>query len=337
MIDKSFPTGAIIPSIEVLKRFESSIYRNEVKDIPIEFTKGMTSDAAIDLAGNTDRWPVRNQKRRGTCVAFAVAACVEILLSDHDKRKSKLSPEFLYWWCRQKEYRPAGSLLGYEEGAIKLSQARDVLFERGICKEDLLPYRTGPRYQAYGLSHEAENGPSHDAKKDAIERTMEKGDYWHQLSDGDIVGEKSERIYRELKSGRPVAVGIPMFEFDNHFGTTNWTNLRTQTTGIVLGPTDFGLAKELEISPDGTEGIGLHIVSAHVVCFVGFEPDSKAEGGGWFIFRNSWGYRFGKHRKDDQSVPLVIRRQGYGAISVQHVEGYCWEFLSLRPDSRGVA
>ena len=311
--DRVFHTGAAIPSLEIAQLFESLNYSNSRRLRRQPATQ--TCQASYDDIDLTDAftagWPAIDQRPRNTCIAFAVASCVEAALARERGTLERLSPEFLYWCMRNKpEYEPDPLPPQYDEGATKLSQAAGVLSDLGICSEALAPYQRESTF--------SETPPSEAAFEDALLRRCEAVQYWDRSHDSAESISKAQIIYHELLEGRAVAIGIPIFEFTGHFGIDNWAEQTALSTGTVYGPTD---------SED--DQLDKVIVSAHAVCVVGFLSDQEAPDGGWFVFRNSWDRDFGKHANrfpDSPKLPGV----GYGMISFRHVDDFCWEFLSLR-------
>ncbi len=303
--------GGAIPGSKLVQKFQGAAYRNSRLTLPDAAQSGIVFDRTIDLSRwITTAWPVRDQQGRGTCVAFAAAACVELLEAKGRSAVEKLSPHYLYYCMREKaKYEPNPLPLNYNSGATKLWQAKGVLRDLGICTEEWAPY-------------EAAGAPSPGAEADAITRKRATAEYWDYRAHGPVNFYKSKRLYDELRAGRPVAVGLPTFSFGSRFGRSNWSSARARSMGIVFGPTD-------------RENIDRNawVVSGHVVCLMGFTPDANAGGGGWFIFRNSWGRRFGQdvqppRRGSVNSVP-AIPNKGYGALTVRHIDDFCWEYLSL--------
>ena len=311
--DRGFQTGAAIPSLEIAQLFESLNYSNSrrLRRQPVA-EASHASYGGIDLTDAFPAgWPAIDQRPRNTCIAFAVASCVEAALARERSVVERLSPEFLYWCMRNKpEYEPDPLPPQYDEGATKLSQAAGVLSDLGLCSEAMAPYQRTSTF--------SETPPSDEAFQDALLRRCEAVQYWDRSHDNAESISKAEVIYQELREGRAVAIGIPIFEFTGHFGIDNWAEQTTLSTGTVYGPTDS--------EDDQLDKI---IVSAHAVCIIGFVPDQDAPDGGWFVFRNSWGRDFGKHANrfpDSPKLPGV----GYGRISFRHVDDFCWEFLSLK-------
>ncbi len=302
-----------MPSLEVVQLFESHNYANacHLRRQPVTEPRH-TPYEDIDLTnGFDDGLQALDQRPRNTCVAFAVASCVEIALAKDEGAVERLSPEFLYWCMRNDPaYIPDPLPPQYEDGATKLSQARDVLRDLGICSEAVAPYQQPELFSPHP--------PSADAFADALRRKCEAVTYWDRNQDSAEPVHKAKVIYEELLNGRAVAIGIPIFEFTGHFGIDNWTEQTALSTGTVYGPTDR--------EDDQLDKL---IVSSHAVCIVGFQPDEAAPDGGWFLFRNSWARDFGKHVNrfpDSPKLPDI----GYGRISFRHVDDFCWELLSLK-------
>lgn len=97
-------------------------------------------------------------------------------------------------------------------------------------------------------------------------------------------------------------------------GDAAWFGHRARLDGHVLYPAP-------EVSTD------LGIQGGHTVCIVGYLRGGRY-GAGSFVFRNSYGPDvFGGapclNAKDDD---FVLPR-GYGYISIEDVDRYCWEFM----------
>ncbi|WP_422050661.1 hypothetical protein [Shimia sp.] len=94
-----------------------------------------------------------------------------------------------------------------------------------------------------------------------------------------------------------------------------WTIGSAWRTGVIPDPRSDALA-------DGQRQLG------HAICTVGRIDDTDAPGGGWFIFRNSWGTRFGYKRPQSRLLANVLA-PGYGAISARHIDVHCWGMMAL--------
>ncbi|SLN59304.1 hypothetical protein PSA7680_03107 [Pseudoruegeria aquimaris] len=310
ILDNDFGTGGCPPSAAVRAKICAEGYAQQVLEA-FNATRPLEDRPAIDLVEGLD-WPARDQWRRGTCTAFAAAALAEHAHARACGRLEAFSPEFLYW-CMRKEpgYTPDPGMPYYELGATKLDQARRVLADLGLCREKYAPYVPNP--------HTLMRRPSQSAWDDAAAHRFEPvlyDDFEGRRPDFDV----AHAIYEELSQGRPVALGLPIFGYRGNRALDNWTNSRTMNTGRVMGPVN---EPEL-VDPDA-------VVSGHVVCVTGYQPDPGSAAGGWFIFKNSWAARFNDPVMiyHPATVPAITRR-GYGAVSVAHVLGYTLELLSVK-------
>ena len=283
-------------------------------------TASLRDAPEIDLIAATGiDLPVRDQARRGTCIGFCTTACAEIALHAHTGENLQLSPEFLYWHLRQNP-DPDNPVPMWDRGATKLQQAAVLLPVHGLCREKFAPYRPYMRHRVYQpcdpnpisrvpVTYE----PSEAATRDAAGRLFEP------VVSHDFLGQKppvplAELVHSELAAGRAVSVALPIFrlkctDFDN------WTNWTTSSTGKVISPFE---------APDLVDRTS--IKSAHAVCITGFHHDHTGETDGWFVFKNSWHWRFGKHGSASVKVPS----RGYGLLSAKHVDVFAYEVLSLR-------
>ncbi len=133
-----------------------------------------------------DLLPIRDQGRRGTCVAFAMTAGHELL----DGGGSELSVEFLHWGAKQRDSLP-NSADGTTLAAAALS-----LTHLGQPLELAWPYddqrdQRAPLYR-----------PSDAAVREALAR---------QRRVGDSLDPSSEAIRAALVRGNVVALGITLF------------------------------------------------------------------------------------------------------------------------------
>jgi hypothetical protein len=261
----------------------------------------------IDLVGEAryPHWSAEDQGERNTCVGFAVASLVELrLLKKTSTDFLRLSPQFLYWHMRRQapERRPPG----WDVGATKLGQAKDVLTKYGICTWDDCPYP----------SHvEGTDGPEPNdaAKVGALKRKVTCTVY---EDDPDLTRRDehfARMVHKRLKAGRPVAVALPVYRLAAGGSATNWNLPEVQQHGRVQDP------------PQGWKPPS--DAPGHAVCVVGFQRDTDESNGGWFIFRNSAGLLWGASPGSSDRKPY-IPDPGFGAISASYIENYCWELLS---------
>jgi len=260
------------------------------------------------LHGRHRQWTIEDQDEGQTCVAFAAAACLELLRAGPGTAFTPLSAQFLYWHMRKHSWsNPLPP--DWENGATKLGFAREMLAQHGICREDLCKYpdRDSRRQQPDGPK------PSVAAETDARAGRVPVACYLDAPEPDARPSDMASRIHDLLVEGRPVAIAIPLFPLSPGSPDTTFNNAGTYSSGVVSDPL-----------PDTMP------VSGHAVCLVGYQRPSAsdAESGGWFIFRNSVGLQFGRHRDPTDTIAPIVPARGYGAISARYVQDYCWELYS---------
>ena len=139
--------------------------------------------------------------------------------------------------------------------------AIDALKRFGICLESEWPYNAFPI-----PDNVAQGPPPQTARTAALGRRI--------VSGGSLESTRSAAICTALAEGKPVLLGMPVYPF--------WTaSGQARRGGRVRRP----LPGEL---PGG----------GHAICAVGYREDTTAPGGGYVIFRNSWGTHFGSENHD---------------------------------------
>jgi len=176
------------------------------------------------------------------------------------------------------------------EGAT-LEEAAMVLLKDGVCEE---------RSCLYSLLAE----PSSFARRQALH---------HRFFPNCIRGgeDNAQMIVDVLRRGKVVVVSMPVFR-DPLLpdGPTNWTTNVGWAYGRVLNPPPLSV-----------------VIGGHAVCVVGFVPDSEENGGGYFIFRNSWGAIWAGQTPSEGNG--YSYGPGYGDISASYINKFLWEFLYL--------
>lgn len=276
-------------------------------------------------------WPVRDQgKSRGTCVSFAALAGLELRemkrlqgLPEKDRPAYvDYSEEFIYTRSRIElgSLGPVGEFGTHTSGATFLLQAAKAMIDFGVPMEKSLPYRYiqgVPDWVAVvpqNVSDEA-SGKKLDGKSVVVTLDNPPAKVEGQLTRPFPKGDVVRTIISFLSTGSAVAITLPVYPTANH---SPWTVGNAWKTGVIPDPT-------AAVKEAGSDKIG------HAICIIGMVPDPTAEEGeekGWFIFRNSWGTRFGYTRPRNPALDAVLA-PGYGAISYAHVGVECWGIMAL--------
>lgn len=133
--------------------------------------------------------PPVSQGPRNTCVAFSIAAMVQILSKD----PTDLSEQFIYWISKDRDRIPG------DVGTNPLVAMRAVA-ELGVCREETWPYRPEP-VDNQNPGHER---PSPAAFQEAKQRRLAAVE---QLPARDV-----QQIKAALAAGRPVLIGLMIGE-----------------------------------------------------------------------------------------------------------------------------
>jgi hypothetical protein len=201
--------------------------------------------------------PIREQADRGACVVFASLACLEYHLNRFGNQTGlDLSEQFHYWnMVTTTQHR-------------RLVSAYPLLASAGSCREITWPY--------YGKDMPGNDSQGPAPASAAAEAMAYRCNQVRRVPARDI-----SAIQAELRRGRMVAIGIPVYK--------SWYNSGTvRQYGNITVP----IAGEVN---DG----------GHAIALVGYADDPDYAGGGYFIVRNSWDSRWGT-----QSV----FGSGYGTI-----------------------
>ena len=259
--------------------------------IPITHPSVTSTTTAIDL--RLHPWPVRDQGRRGTCVAFGATACVEYWQGANQPSVPDFSEQFLYYQIKTNSGDPSKTTDG-----TWLQFARDMFIAPGICHERFAPY-VGP-IQTGAV---AGAPPSQPAITDARGFMINPPTYQRKPAS------PAATVLSLLGNGRPVAASFPVFT-DPTTGINNWGSRVGILYGKVFDPPFHSVAN-----------------AGHCVCITGFVPDAAEPTGGYFIFRNSWNTTWSSASPSPGNSHAP--EAGYGEISATYVDTYCWELLQL--------
>ena len=236
-------------------------------------------------------WPVRNQGRRGTCVAFTAIALYELYRCRESETAEELSEQFLYWAI--KHHGLDG--IPNREGTW-FRYAAEALETYGTCLETDWAYDPTPKRD---LSH---NPPPSGASASAA--TLK----FPTSQEIDLTGRsnRAKILLSMLRQHNGVGIALPVF--DSPMGNlSNWTTRIAQTYGVVQAPLPGWAAN-----------------GGHAVCCTGFMPDPLEPLGGHFIIRNSWNGLFGSLLPEPTYLGPEV---GYGQIAASHINDYLWQIM----------
>lgn len=244
-------------------------------------------------------WPIRNQGRRKTCVAFAVTAAREQLgMTSGRYANLDLSEQFLYWATKTHGGDPHPTVDG-----TGLEYCCNALARLGVCRKARWPYDPVPR--PGDVTHATGGTPTNRARQEALSWSCNHSSYCRGAGN-------AHAVWSALQANRVAAISLPVARDPTGTNPDNWNLPVARVYGEVIDP------------PPGSVLLG----QGHAVCVTGFVPDGGEPTGGYFIIRNSWGTSWAT---TPSSSPLTCKapEPGYGFVSATYVEQHLWEFCIL--------
>ncbi len=237
------------------------------------------------------RLPIRNQGNRGTCTVFATTFLIEYQKASMAGSSGArvLSEEYLNWAGNQVTHENADGgfftkfMPGYETWGI--SAARQ------------MPYR--PTYN-----------PAHPDTPNSATITAARAMFpvkypftilkvWDNTKG--MTRAELQSALATLRSGRPVATGI--------WWLTNFSTVNVHGVPLLK---DYPRSANSNSDPSKNP-----MFDGHSIDLVGFKQSPSFPGGGYFIFRNSFGRSFGD--------------AGYGFVSFQYLRAYSNDAIAIAP------
>jgi hypothetical protein len=265
--------------------------------IPIEsvfiehFGSGLAPE--VDLRPKIRQFglPIRNQGNRGTCTVFATTFLIEYQKASMAGSTGArvLSEEYLNW---------AGNKVAHETSDGGFFTKFIPGYETwGISGARQMTYRP-----TYNPSHPA--APSKAAIKSAQAMFPVKYPFvilkvWDNTKG--MTRAELQRALAALRSGRPVATGI-------------WWLSTFATVNVHGVPLLKDYPRSANSNPDPSKN---PMFDGHSIDLVGFKESPAFPGGGYFIFRNSFGRSFGN--------------AGYGFVSFQYLRAYSNDAIAIAP------
>lgn len=235
--------------------------------------------------------PPKDQGSRGTCAAFSASAQLQLFIREHVpkfRRVTDFSEQFIYYTAKTNDGR-------INEEGTTLYATMSALQESGVCAQSTLPYRP---YVDWAQTLLFDN--SFDL---ANVKKLAKGT--KIASFFAIPGrDRVEWIKSCLRRRLPVSLGVLTFK-------EAWGN------DYAIWRGEIGLPL-IRTEDDGKITLLDDCDGGHAVCVVGYvdqpsEELSDRPGGGYFIFRNSWGLTWAEDSSEGR---------GYGMLPYEYVKRY---------------
>jgi len=258
--------------------------------IQTPFQPGASITPTVDLRPAIEKLglTVRDQGDRGTCSVFATTFLIEY----HDARNQNangldLSEEYLNWAKNQAN-----------KSDVDGGKFTDII--RGYEEFGMLAQKDMPNQPSFTPKHPVTPRRSliADGKKFPRFRFkfIKEWDNQKGMSDKELEATKAA-----LTAGRPVATGI-------------WWLAHFETVMVDQVP----LVKEYPRSANNNRDASKNpMFDGHSIDLVGFHEGREFPGGGYFIFRNSFGPRFG--------------HDGYGFLSFDYMRNYSNDAIAIEP------
>jgi len=218
---------------------------------------------------------IYNQGERGTCSVFAVTGLLEFEYAN-TLGQTVLPLSVEYLnWASNK-------IVGETVDGSYFSDAVKALKKYGICENALFPY--------YVQNYTNKVEPSFAAIKDAKKRRGVTAIWikdWNPstgMSNIQIL-----QVKTQIKNIHPVAIGFRWPKKDEKY--------RKIVNGLMIVPPEEG------------------VFDGHSVLLVGFKDDKDIPGGGYFIFKNSYGKEYGEN--------------GYGKMPYEYVRKYANDGVAI--------
>lgn len=211
---------------------------------------------------------IRNQGSRGTCSVFAMTFLLEYMYA---KNQVRMNPDFSEEYLNYASNKAIGQ---YADGGF--FDALDLGYQNyGIVNEAQAPY-----HSSYNPPFVASQSLLQTGEAISPRFNVNFIKPW-DVTTG-LLASQVQAIETQLKAGRPVAVGV---RWPNNFETETIHGIQLMKTPPANG-----------------------VFDGHSIDLVGYKASNAFPGGGYFIFRNSYGTGFGA--------------DGYGFMSFDYAKKY---------------
>jgi hypothetical protein len=256
--------------------------------IPFQPTASLRPD--VDLRPGIEKLglTVKDQENRGTCSVFATTFLIEYQAARAQKANGvDLSEEYLNWAKNQ------ANKTDFDGG--KFSDIIRGYQQFGMVAQSDMPDRAifDPKHPATPQRSTIAGGKAFPRFRFAF---IKEWDNQNGMSNKELEATKAA-----LRSSRPVATGI-------------WWLNRFETVTVDQVP----LLKEYPRSANKNKDAAKNpMFDGHSIDLVGYHEGNEFPGGGYFVFRNSFGPRFG--------------HAGYGFVSFDYIRNYANDAIVIQP------
>lgn len=288
-------------------RFRETIFDRALPDPPSQrLAGGAPQSGGLPITVAPARrmyYRAYDQGKRGTCAAFTVMAMYQSALGAGGEVPARLSVQYLYYWAKLIDG------FGRDEEGTSLAATLRALRRGGCCLDAELGYESRhdfpQRYTVRGHTPERSEGELAELAKA------------HRIGDFRHVAHSVAAIKQELAAGRVVGVGLAVYELA-------WYNAMARSRGEIALPL---------MDTSGPQAMILDkYIGGHAVTLVGYRDnadlgseDSHRPGGGYFVFRNSWGEDWGEKNQ---------HKEGYGCLPYEYLARFCLEAAVIDPLKR---
>lgn len=287
-------TGYQSPIKQNELNFNSYLPSNIVKRFNIVTNKDNSLPNKHCIFKNEDLPNPGNQENRGTCVAFTLTALLEgLILSGKIKhnRSTNYSEQYLFFRAKQRDINNTSDGTTFTCGL-------EALLEYGVCASSYLKY-IGTHDWGHAYLFKKLKRQLSEIDKYAKVNKIAKCESLHE---DDIIN----KIKKNIKENKPVGIGVYIFR-------DAWYNGFTQLTGEVMLPITIKERHNKIKLQD--ECLGGHAIALYGYCDNEDSDESPRPGGGYFIFRNSWGSNWAHGNN-------TVDTGGYGNIPYDYVAKY---------------